>query len=214
MSSNKFDCKRIFKEAFENRYTWPQNFNGYKGSCLFNEKNSSYQGDFIIDKNFQPNVQNIEEIEIVKKISSQLFEVVIHRVRKSFEDIHSKNEFHFLSESEKGIEMKVSGKNYGDKYRVKDGSINMVFRKMHGVIIEIFVEDFFDTGIGILSRKYSSQQLDIDSFKPKNPRYEYLDNFVNIQNTNLWVLESRTINYLHNNNEIIHQYIFKDFETI
>ena len=214
MSSNKFDCKRIFQEAFENRYTWPQNFNGYKGSCLLNEKNSSYQGDFTIDKNFQPNVQNIEETEIVKKISSQLFEVVIHRVRKSFEDIHSKNEFHFLRQSEKGIEMKVSGKNYGDKYRVKDGSINMVFRKMHGVIIEIFVEDFFDTGIGILSRKYSSQQLDIDSLKPKNLRYEYLDNFVKIQNTNLWVLESRTINYLHNNKEIIHQYIFKDFETI
>ena len=214
MSSNKFDCKRIFQEAFENRYTWPKNFNGYKGSCLFNEKNSSYQGDFTIDKNFQPNVQNIEETEIVKKISSQLFEVVIHRVRKSFEDIHSKNEFHFLRQSEKGIEMKVSGKNYGDKYRVKDGSINMVFRKMHGVIIEIFVEDFFDTGIGILSRKYSSQQLDIESLKPKNLRYEYLDNFVKIQNTNLWVLESRTINYLHNNKEITHQYIFKDFETI
>ena len=214
MSSNKFDCKRIFQEAFENRYTWPQNFNGYKGSCLFNEKNSSYQGDFIINKNFQPSVQNIEEKEIVKKISSQLFEVVIHRVRKSFEDIHSKNEFHFLRQSEKGIEMKVSGKNYGDKYRVKDGSINMVFRKMHGVIIEIFVEDFFDTGIGILSRKYTSQQLDIVSLKPKNFRYEYLDNFVKIQNTNLWVLESRTINYLHNNKEILHEYIFKDFETI
>ena len=214
MSSYLFDCKRIFQEAFENRYTWPQNFNGYKGSCLLNEKNSSYQGDFKIDKNFQPNVQNIEETEIVKKISSQLFEVVIHRVRKSFEDIHSKNEFHFLKQSENGIEMKVSGKNYGDKYRVKDGSINMVFRKMHGVIIEIFVEDFFDTGIGILSRKYSSQQLDIDSLKPKNLRYEYQDNFVKIQNTNLWVLESRTINYLHNNKEIFHQYIFKDFETI
>ena len=144
MSSYLFDCKRIFQEAFENRYTWPQNFNGYKGSCFFNEKNSSYQGDFIINKNFQPSVQNIEEKEIVKKISSQLFEVVIHRVRKSFEDIHSKNEFHFLRQSEKGIEMKVSGKNYGDKYRVKDGSINMVFRKMHGVIIEVLVEDFLN----------------------------------------------------------------------
>ena len=214
MVSSKIDCKKIFQKAYENRYTWPENFNGFKGSCVLNEKNSSYQGDFIINKNFQPNVQNIEETEIVKKISSQLFEVVIHRVRKSFEDIHSKNEFHFLRQSEKGIEMKVSGKNYGDKYRVKDGSINMVFRKMHGVIIEIFVEDFFDTGIGILSRKYSSQQLDIDSLKPKNLRYEYLDNFVKIQNTNLWVLESRTISYLHNNKEIFHQYIFKDFETI
>ena len=70
-------------------------------------------------------------------------------------------------QSEKGIEMEVSGKNNGDKYRVKEGTINMVFRKIHGIIIEIFVEDFFDTGNGVLSRKYYSQQLDVVSLKPK-----------------------------------------------
>ena len=39
--------------------------------------------------------------------------------------------------------MIVSGKSEGDKYRVKNNCINMVYRKIHGVIVEIFVEEFF-----------------------------------------------------------------------
>jgi len=214
MVLSKSDCKRVFQKAFENRYTWPENFNGYKGTCLFKENNSSYIGEFTIDRNFQANVKNIEEKEVVKKISSQLFEVVIHRVNRSFNDTHSKNEFHFLKQSEKGIEMQVSGKNDGDKYRVKEESINMVFRKIHGVIIEIFVEDFIDTGKGILSQKYSSQQLDVNSLMPKTDKYSYLDNFIKIQNTNLWVLESRIINFTYKDKELFHQYIFRDIKTI
>ena len=32
--------------------------------------------------------------------------------------------------------------NQGDKYRGKNNRINMVYRKIHGTIIEIFVEEF------------------------------------------------------------------------
>ena len=175
MVSSQFDCKKVFQEAYENRYTWPEKFNGYRGNCIFQDNEEKYNGAFLIGKNFKPQIQNIGEEEIINKISTQLFEVVIHRVRKSFNEIHSNNQFNFLGNTKDGIEMKVSGKNEGDKYRVKDGNINMVFRKIHGIIIEIFVEEFFDTGNGVLSRKYSSQQLDVISLRPKTQKYKYLD---------------------------------------
>jgi len=73
--------------------------------------------------------------------------VCIHRVKREFKSIHSENNFNLLKSSESGIEMYVSGKNDGDKYRVKNDCINMVYRKIHGTIIEIFVEEFFDTEI-------------------------------------------------------------------
>jgi len=215
MVSSQFDCKKVFQKAYENRYTWPENFNGFKGNCIFKDNEEKYSGAFIINKNFQPQIQKIREKEVVKKISTQLFEVVIHRVKKSFDEIHSKNQFKLLGESEDGIEMQVSGKNNGDKYRVKEGTINMVFRKIHGIIIEIFVEDFFDTGNGVLSRKYSSQQLDVISLKPKTQKYNYLDNFIKIKNTDLWVLESRTINYKNKEEEeLTNQFIFKNMENL
>jgi len=215
MVFSQFDCKNVFQKAYENRYTWPENFNGFKGNCIFYDYEEKYKGAFIVGKNFQPQIKNIEEKEVVKKISNQLFEVVIHRVKKSFDEIHSKNQFNFLGESEDGIEMQVSGKNEGDKYRVRDGKINMVFRKIHGIIIEIFVEKFIDTGNGVLSCKYSSQQLDVISHKPKTQKYKYLDNFINIQNTDLWALESRTINYKNEYGEdSISKYVFKNIENM
>ena len=215
MVSLKDDCRKVFQKAYENRYTWPENFNGYKGRCILNENKVKCNGIFLIGKNYQPVIKNIENKENVKKISSQLFEVVIHRVKKSFEEVHSKNEFRFLKQSEKGIEMEVLGKNDGDKYRVNEGKINMVYRKIHGVIIEIFVEDFFDTGNGFLSTKYSSQQLDIESLKPKTQKYSYKDNFIKIKNTNLWVLESRTINQINIDEEkLLNQYTFRNIETL
>ena len=215
MISSKYDCKKVFQKAYENRYTWPENFNGYKGNCILKEKEDIHSGNFVIGKNFQPQVKNIEASGVVKRISTQLFEVVIHRVKKSFEEVHSKNQFHYLGQSEKGIEMKVEGKNDGDKYRVQDGKINMVFRKIHGIIIEIFVEDFLDTNNGFLSCRYSSQQLDRISLKPKTEKYKYLDKFIRIQNTDLWVLESRKINYINENGEeLTNNYIFKNIETI
>ena len=43
----------------------------------------------------------------------------IHRVKREFNEIHSKNNFNLIKDSENGIEMIVSGKSKGDKYRYR-----------------------------------------------------------------------------------------------
>ena len=215
MISSKFNCKEIFKEAYDNRYTWPSKFNGYSGKCIFVEKGKSIEGEFVLDSNFKPKIINISDKNIVKGISSQLFEVAIHRVKREFTEVHKNNHFKFLGESEKGMKIEVLGKNEGDKYIVKDKKINMVLRKIHGVVIEIFVQEFIDTGDGFLSKKYSSQQLDIETLTPKSKILEYEDNFVNLGINNIWVLESRIIKFLDekdNVNKI--NYIFKELSSM
>ena len=215
MISSKFNCKEIFKEAYNNRYTWPNKFNGYKGKCIFVENEKSIEGDFVLDSNFKPNVINISDKNIVKGISSQLFEVAIHRVKREFTEVHKNNNFKFLGESERGVKVEVSGKNEGDKYIVKDKKINMVFRRIHGVVIEIFVQEFIDTGDGFLSKKYSSQQLDIETLVPKSKIFDYEDNFVSLGIKNIWVLESRIIKFLDENNKSSKiKYLFKELSTI
>ena len=215
MISSKFNCKEIFKEAYENRYTWPNKFNGYNGKCIFVENEESIEGEFILDSNFKPKIINISDKSIIKGISSQLFEVAIHRVKREFNEIHKDNNFKFLGESDKGMKIVVLGKNEGDKYTVKDKKINMVLRKIHGVLIEIFVQEFIDTGYGFLSKKYSSQQLNIETLTPKSKILEYEDNFVNLGINNIWVLESRIIKFLDNNNKQNKlKYIFKDLSLI
>ena len=215
MTLTEINCKELFKKAYEKRYTWSTEFNGYEGKCIFSVNNDRYKGDFVLGKDFKPVIQNIDDPEIVKSISSQLFEVSIHRVKRKFEEIHAKNNFNFIKESNNGIEMIVSGKNDGDKYRVKNNCINMVYRKIHGIIIEIFVQEFFDTGRGFLSKKYTSQQIDPNTLKPKTLKLEYEDRFVNIGSKDIWLLNSRFIKYLNKNQEEeIQKFIFDDLKLL
>ena len=87
----------------------------------------------------------------------------------------------------------------------------MVFRKIHGTIIEIFVEEFQDTGIGYLSKKYCSQQIDPDTLKANSQKFEYEDEFINIDKEDYWILSSRTIKYTNQNQEEeTHKFVFED----
>ena len=211
----EINCKKIFQNAYENRYTWKDDFNGYQGKCIFSINEHLHEGQFILGKDFKPHIQKIEDEKIVKSIASQLFEVCIHRVKREFQSVHGANNFNLLKSSGSGIEMSVSGKNEGDKYRVKNDCINMVYRKIHGTIIEIFVEEFLDTGIGFLSKKYSSQQINPETLKANSPKLEYEDQFTNIGKDDYWILNSRTIKYTNQNQEEeIQKFVFKDINLI
>ena len=215
MSLTEINCKELFKNAYERRYTWDNEFSGYKGKCIFSENSNTHKGNFVLGKDFKPEIHNIDDQKIVKSISSQLFEVSIHRVKRKFEEIHSKNNFNLIKDSESGIEMIVSGKSEGDKYRVKNNCINMVYRKIHGIIIEIFVQEFFDTGHGFLSKKYTSQQIDPNTLKAKSLKLEYEDRFINIGSQDIWILNSRSIKYLNKNQkEEIQKFTFEDISLL
>ena len=211
----EINCKEIFRKAYENRYTWKNEFNGYKGKCIFFINNNHHEGEFFLGKDFKPNIQKIDDDKIVRSIASQLFEVCIHRVKREFNSVHSENNFNLLKNSDKGIEMSVSGKNQGDKYRVKNDCINMVYRKIHGTIIEIFVEEFLHTGIGVLSKKYSSQSIDPNTLEAVSQKLEYEDEFTNIGAADCWILNSRTIKYLNQNQEEETQkFVFEDLSLL
>ena len=215
MNLTEINCKEIFQSAYEKRYTWNNEFKGYQGKCSFSVNNDCYEGKFVLGKDFKPEIQNIDDQKIVKSISSQLFEVCIHRVKREFQEIHSKNYFNLIEESENGTEMIVSGKNEGDKYRVKNNCINMVYRKIHGTIIEIFVQEFFDTGNGFLSKKYTSQQIDPNTLKANSLKLEYEDRFINIGAQDIWILNSRSIKVLNKNQkEEIQKFIFEDLSLL
>ncbi len=91
----------------------------------------------------------------------------------------------------------------------------MVYRKIHGTIIEIFVEEFLHTGIGSLSKKYSSQSINPDTLKPKSQKLEYEDEFLNIGQEDFWLLNSRRIKYLNKHQEEEEQkFVFEDLSLL
>ena len=87
----------------------------------------------------------------------------------------------------------------------------MVYRKIHGTIIEIFVEEFLDTGTGSLSKKYSSQQINPDTLETHSTKLKYEDEFVNVGKDDYWILKTRKIKYLNQNKEEeMQEFVFED----
>ncbi len=196
MSTNELkgqDCTDLFKAAYENRYTWESDFSGYEGSCSWTDGTKEIKGNFSLGKDLKATINNIDDEQIHKSMSSQLWEVAIHRVRRSFEQTHGNNTFTFGDTNEIGEEIIVGGKNKGDKYRVKNNIVTMVHRYIHGNLIVIFTKNVTHTGNGYLSKTYSSQYLDPISKKDLKEISFYEDNFVALSEGGPFVLASRSI---------------------
>ena len=211
MLTNKLigsDCTNFFKSAYENRYTWESDFLGYAGSCSWTDGEREIKGSFRLGQDLKATVTKINDDEINKAISSQLWEVAIHRVRRSFEQTHGKNTFTFGDTNEIGSEILVGGKNEGDKYRVKNNVITMVYRHIHGNLIIIFTNEVTHTGHGYLSKSYSSQYLDPISKKALKEKSFYQDKFIALSEGGPWVLASRSIHQESLEGLIINKQVF------
>ena len=187
------DCTNLFKAAYENRYTWESNFLGYEGSCSWTDGAREIKATFSLGQDLKATIKQIDDEQIHKAISSQLWEVAIHRVRRSFEQTHGKNTFTFGDTNEIGTEILVGGKNEGDKYRVKNNVVTMVYRHIHGNLIVIHTHEVTHTGNGYLSKSYSSQYLDPTSKKNLKATSFYKDDFKPLYKGGPWVLASRSI---------------------
>ena len=202
------DCTNLFKAAYENRYTWGPEFSGYKGICSWTDGKSKEEGRFTLGKDLKAVVEEIDNEQINKAISSQLWEVAIHRVRRSFEQTHGKNTFTFGDKNEIGSEIIVGGKNQGDKYRVKNNVVTMVYRHIHGNLIVIHTQDVFHTDDGYLSKTYTSQYLDPITKEKNQEQTFFNDKFILLSEGGPWVLASRSIHQESPEGSILNKQIF------
>ena len=207
------DCRLAFQSAYENRYTWGPEFKGYKGKCIFEANNAKRIALFSINADLNLSIEDCKDEDIKKSIFSQLWEVSIHRVRRSFESVHGKNTFSYGNSNDWGDEIIVGGKNLGDRYRIKNNVITMVHRNMHGKLIEIFTEDIQDTEVGYLSKNYSSQIFDPTTREVINKKTFFEDIFVMLPETNIWVLSQRIIK-LDNSKEDFQIFKFEELQSL
>ena len=63
----EINCRKIFRNAYEKRYTWNTDFKGYKGKCTYLFDKHLYEGEFLLGEDFKPEIKNIEDEKIKKK---------------------------------------------------------------------------------------------------------------------------------------------------
>lgn len=193
------DCTAAFRAAYENRYTWDPGFGGYRGRCVWEqpgdagEADKRAEGSFVVGADLKATVDGVADEEIHKALASQLWEVAIHRVRRSFEQTHGANTFSAGDTDAVGTEVIVGGKNEGDRYRIKGDVVTMVHRHIHGTVVTIFTESTTDTGSGYLSRSYTSQYADPTTGAAKGGISRFTDTFVPLAGVGPWVLSERVV---------------------
>jgi hypothetical protein len=151
------------------------------------------EGTFEVGADLKAQVQGIEDAEVLKAVNSQLWEVAIHRVRRSFEQTHGENTFTAGDTDTVGTEVIVGGKNEGDRYRIKDDVVTMVHRHIHGTVVTIFTTDVTDTGAGYLSHTYTSAYADPATGESRGARNRFTDTFTQLPEGGPWVLQERVI---------------------
>ncbi len=187
------DCTAAFRAAYENRYTWEPGFGGYEGRCVWQSEGRRLEGRFRVGADLKASVEGIEDETVQKEIAGQLWEVAIHRVRRSFEQTHGENTFTAGDTDAVGTEVIVGGKGAGDRYRISNDVVTMVHRHIHGTVVTIYTESITDTGAGYLSRSYSSQYSDPASGEPRGGRNRFTDTFTTLPDGGAWVLCERQV---------------------
>ena len=193
------DCTAAFRAAYENRYTWDPGFAGYQGRCVWEqaseggEPDRRAEGRFQVGADLKATVEGIDEEEVHKAVASQLWEVAIHRVRRSFEQTHGANTFTAGDTDAVGTEVIVGGKNEGDRYRIQNDVVTMVHRHIHGTVVTIYTESTTDTGSGYLSHTYSSQYADPATGAARGGKSQFTDTFVPLTEAGPWVLSERVV---------------------
>jgi hypothetical protein len=185
-------ARELFRAAYENRYTWDKSFPGYSGDVLLTQGGEQFKGQVEVTANLKAAVVGIDNAEATKSIEGQLWEVAIHRIRRTFEETHSNNTFEYGETDETGaIEILMGGKASGDKYKLRNNEVCMVHRKIHGVVVTIHTFSSHDTGAGYLSHRYDSIYTDPETGEAKGGKSLFTDTYE--QAGGFWILSERVI---------------------
>jgi hypothetical protein len=193
------DATAAFRAAYENRYTWEPGFGGYRGRCVWEQPGQPgepalrHEGTFQVGADLKAQVEGIADEPVHKAVASQLWEVAIHRVRRSFEQTHGENTFTAGDTDAVGTEVIVGGKGAGDRYRIAGDVVTMVHRHIHGTVVTIFTESVTHTGSGYLSRSYTSRYADPATGEPRGGVSHFTDTFVPLVEGGPWVLSERLV---------------------
>ncbi|MBV9386052.1 MAG: DUF3386 domain-containing protein [Chroococcidiopsidaceae cyanobacterium CP_BM_ER_R8_30] len=169
-------AKELFQIAYENRYTWDQNFPGYSADVQIKQGNEIYTGKVRINRDLSVEVNGIADEQVQESVYTQLRDVVTHRKRSEFEQAHGKNEFSLGKQDGTGaVEILVKGDSMGSNYKIRGTEICQVSRVMGRMAFVIDTYDSLDTGKGYVATRYDAVF--------RNPQTNEVTNVLNFEDT-------------------------------
>ena len=213
MSVTTLEARELFRTAYENRYTWDENFPGYTADVTFKDNDRTFNGQVRVNQDMSTEVFNIEDEQAAAQVKSQLWETSIHRVRRSFEQVHGKNIFSYGNTDESGaVEILMGGKAEGDRYKLRDNEVCHVHRHIHGVVVSIDTFSSHKTEEGYLSHRYDSIYRDPKTGDLKAGKTDFEDNYEQVGC--YYILTSRVITAEENGETVTKDFGFSNVKLL
>jgi hypothetical protein len=172
------DATNLFRAAYENRYNWDANFPGFTALVQSTQDGVTHQASVLISPDLKITLTEASSDEAEKLIYKQIQEIVIHRVQRSFDEVHGKNEFTLEGTDDHGAAIiRVSGAAMGDRYKVHNKVVTMVHRHIHNTVVTINVSSTMDTGKGYLPIDYESFYSNPSTDEPTSPTQHHHDQY-------------------------------------
>jgi hypothetical protein len=213
MTATQVSAQELFRAAYENRYTWDQNFPGYTADITYKYDGKVFTGKISIDANMKWEVLDVADEEAKKAIGGQVWEIAVHRVRRSFEDTHGANTFRYGATDETGaIELLMGGKSEGDRYKLRNNEVCHVHRHIHGVVVTIDTFSSHETGEGYLSHSYDSVYHDPKTGEQKGGKSVFEDEYEKVGN--YFILNRRMITTETESSPSVSEFIFSNIKLL
>ena len=213
MTVTQISAQELFQAAYQNRYTWDENFPGYTADITYKYDDQVIKGQVRIDANMKAEVLNVEDEAAKKAIHGQAWEIAVHRVRRAFEQTHGANTFRPGETDATGaVEIFVGGKSEGDKYKVRNNEVCHVHRLIHGTFVTIDTFSSHDTGEGYLSHTYNSVYHDPETAAQKGGKSDFTDEYEKVGN--YYILNRREIRTEIAERISIQDFIFSNIELL
>jgi hypothetical protein len=213
MTVTQISAQELFQAAYQNRYTWDENFPGYTADITYKYDDQVITGQVRIDANMKAEVLNVEDEAAKKAIHGQAWEIAVHRVRRAFAQTHGANTFRYGSTEANGaVEIFVGGKSEGDKYKVRNNEVCHVHRLIHGTFVTIDTFSSHDTGEGYLSHTYNSVYHDPETGAQKGGKSDFTDEYEKVGN--YYILNRREIRTEIAERISIQDFIFSNIELL
>lgn len=179
----------LFRQAYESRYTWDEDFPGYTAEVSVNYRGNLDQGLVRVEPDLTVSVNNLEDEEVAEMIQGQLQMEAIHRRSVPFDRLHGEHQFKLDGQEETGainIE-EIAGDRPESYYQVKDKKITQVNRVFGEIAVKVDTLGTTDTPAGYLVSHFQTffynantgdllQRQDVRDFHEKIGNYYLLTN--------------------------------------
>lgn len=176
-------AREIFQAAYENRYTWDENFPGYTAHLELKQGDEVYTGQVNVKSDLSVEITGIEDEKVKESVYNQLRDIITHRKRTPFEKAHGNSTFNLGEEDVTGaVAILVQGDAMGSNYKVRGQEICQVSRVMGPIAFVINTQESLQTGDGYISIKYNAIFRDSKTEELKGKRdftetYEKIGNY-------------------------------------